>query len=534
MEIITKGRIREDRWFRTVCTGCYGHCGIRVHRVDGVVVKVEGDPESVKGAQGGVCAKSSYLVQMLYHPKRFKYPMRRTNPNKGRGTDPGWKRISWEEALDELYGRMKNLKDRNEPWRMVTIGGIGALPITNPLLVQTGWRRLFGSISGGAGHSTHCGQASHLGAGMNHCAWSITPDFQHCNYIIHFGANKGVGSGHSAAMLMRLAADARERGAKVVAFDPMCHFAGGKATEWVPLLPGTDGAIALAMANIIVNDLKIFDAEYLSNKTNAPYLVKKDGHYVRDASGEPMLWDGGSGKARAWNEADLNDIALEGSFEVDGEPCQTVFSIVREHLKQYTAEKAEEVSTVPAETIKRIAREFAEAAQIGSTIEIEGKQYPYRPVTCIMFRGGQGHTNGFHNYQSVDFLNQLMGASDVPGGALGWPTRSTGYPGTGTTVFEPVASKDGFLFSTAWMPMHGTWPHPNPEVPHDPAFYDLFPAAPPMSAMPLKSDASEIWQKFGFPEEPFELLFTFWSNLSMTAGNYEVWEKRFKNAFTVC
>ena len=53
-----------------------------------------------------------------------------------------------------------------------------------------------------------------------------------------------------------------------------------------------------------------------------------------------------------------------------------------------------------------------------------------------MFRGGHGHTNAFHNYQAVDFLNQIVGAADVPGGCLGWPAKSLGYPETGTTVFN--------------------------------------------------------------------------------------------------
>jgi len=417
---------------------------------------------------------------------------------------------------------------------MVTIGGVGALPLTDPLLVQTGWHNLFGSVSGGSGHSIHCGQASHLGAGMNHCAWSITPDFQYCNYIIHFGANKGVGSGHSAAMLMNLAAEARARGAKLVAFDPMCHFSGGKATEWIPMVPGTDAIIALTMANVIVNELGQYDAEYLKRKTNASYLVRPDGRYARDSSGEPVLWDTNQQKSKAWNNPNLGDVALEGTFEVDGVQCRTVFSAVKEHLKQYDPEEAERISTVPAKTIKRIATEFAQAASIGGTIEVKGMKFPYRPVACCMFRGGQGHTNGFHAYQSVDFLNQLVGAADVPGGALGWPAKSLGYPGTGTTTFEPVASKDGFLASTAWLPMHGTWPHPAPEEPRDPSFYDVFTAAPPMSAMGLKSDAEQTWKKFGFPNDPYKLMLIFWSNAAFTAGNVEVWEKRFKEAFTVC
>jgi anaerobic selenocysteine-containing dehydrogenase len=522
----------EDTWLKTVCSGCYAQCAIQVHLVNGVVVKIEGDPDSARGTGGGLCAKSAYMIQMLYHPRRFKYPLRRTNPEKGRDTDPGWKRISWDEALDEITERLQKIRAKN-PWALTFFGGIGALPLTDPLLAQIGWRNFFGGICGGAGHSVHCGQASHLGAGMNHCAWSVTPDFRYCNYAIYFGANKGVGSGHSAVPLMKLAADARARGMKVISFDPMCHFSGGKATEWIPLLPGTDGAIALAMANVIVNDLKIYDADYLRKKTNAAYLVRPGGQYVRDSKGEPMLWNTDRQRPEAWNDPNLGETALEGSFQVNNETCETVFSIVKEHLKQYTPERAEEVSTVPAATIRRIAKEFAEAACIGSTIEVQGMNFPYRPVACVMFRGGQGHTNGFHNYQSVDFLNHLMGAADVPGGAIGWPSRSLGYPDTGSTSFEPVATKDGFLTSTAWMPMHGTWPHPEPEEPRNPALYDIWTAAPPMSSTLLKSDAGEIWSKFGFPEKPLEMLIGYWSNAAMTAANTEVWEKRFKDVFVV-
>ncbi len=522
---------REDKWLKTLCNGCYAQCAIRVHRIDGVVVKIEGDPDSTRGpGTGGLCAKASYMIQMLYHPGRFKYPMRRTNPNKGIKTDPGWKRISWDGALDELTERLRKVK-QGDPSRLLAFGGVGNSGLWDPLLVLTGWNKIFGSITGGAGHSTHCGQASHLGAGMNHCSWSVTADFEYCNYAIYFGSNKGLGSGHSAAILMRKAAEARARGMKTVAFDPMCNFAGGKATEWIPLIPGTDGAIALAMANVIVNDLGIYDGDYLRKKTNSPYLVGADGRYIRDSKGEPVLWDVSGQKAVAWNDPALGDVVLEGSFEVDGIKCRTVFSVMREHLKQYTPETAEEVSTVPDKTIKRIAREFAENARIGSTIEVKGVRFPYRPVAAFMFRGGQGHTNGFHNYVSVNMLNHLVGACDVPGGAIGWPTRSLGYPGTGTTYFEPIATKDGFLTSTAWMPMHGTWPHPEPEMPRTPHFGEIWTAAPPMSAMPLKSDAGDIWKKFGISEKPFDMFMIFWSNAAVTAGNVEVWEKRFKDVF---
>ncbi len=532
-EILTDKNIREDKWFRTMCWGCYANCAIRVHRVDGVVVKVEGDPDSAMGAQGGICAKASYMIQLLYHPKRYKYPLRRTNPQKGIGVDPKWKRISWEEALGETAERLRKIKE-DDPSKLLVTGGVSNHVITGTFLWTGIWVATFGAVCGGSGVSLHCGQASHMGAGMNHCSWSILPDFDHCNYMVHFGSNKGTGSGHSAAMAMRKAADARARGMKVVAFDPMCNFAGGKASEWIPIIPGTDGAVALTMANIIVNELEIYDREYLEKKTNAPYLVKQDGRYARDKqTGEPLMWDTTNKAPKAWNDTTVADVALEGTFLVDGEECRTVFSVFREHIKQYDPEWAEQISSVPARTIKRIATEFAENARIGSTVEIEGVKLPFRPVAAFMFRGGQGHTNGFHNYVAVDLLNQLVGACEVPGGAIGWPARCLGYPGKETTSFSPYATKDGHLTSSAWLPMPGTWPHPKPGEPRSPAFYDIFTAAPPMSAMPVKRDAPEKWKKFGFLEEPFEMLFGYYSNPAMTAANVEVWIERVKKMFVV-
>jgi molybdopterin-containing oxidoreductase family molybdopterin binding subunit len=442
--------VREDRWARTVCNGCYGGCSVRVHVIDGVAVKVEGDPDSIQGSQGGVCAKSSGMLQQLYHPQRINYPLRRTNPNKGIGVDPKWKRISWDEALGETAERFKKIHEEN-PGKLVSIFGPGNYPLQP---IHGMWHLLFGSYPGMAHMSVHCGNSAHLFAGMNHCSWSVIPDYEYCNYVIHFGSNKGVGSGHSAGIAMRKAADARARGMRMVAFDPMCNFAGGKAKEWLPILPGTDSAVCLAMANIIVNELGMYDVEYLKRKTNLPYLVKPDGTFARDEeAGEPLIWDEAAGMAKKWNEPIGNE-ALEGTYEVQGVKCQTAFSLLKEHLKQYNPEWAEKQSTVPAETIRRIATEFATEARIGSTIEVQGVRLPYRPVSAIQFRGGQGHTNGSHSYLSVDMLNQLVGACEVPGGTASWAVRSIeGYPGRDNPKFTPYASKDGLLGLTRFNSM---------------------------------------------------------------------------------
>jgi len=131
------------------------------------------------------------------------------------------------------------------------------------------------------GGGLHCGNGAHENTGMVHASWSHVPDFKRCNYAIYFGANKGSGSGHSAMITARLAAEARSRGMKFVVFDPMANFSGGKASEWIPILPGTDGAVCLAITNIIVNEIVGVDETYLALKTNAPYLIGPDGRYVR-------------------------------------------------------------------------------------------------------------------------------------------------------------------------------------------------------------------------------------------------------------
>jgi len=104
-----KTEIHEDVWISTRCGRCYNCCALRVHRVNGVAVKVEGNPESKQGSQGGVCAKGAAGLQVLYDPNRLNVPLRRTNPEKGLHADPKWKEITWEEALDEITARMKKV-----------------------------------------------------------------------------------------------------------------------------------------------------------------------------------------------------------------------------------------------------------------------------------------------------------------------------------------------------------------------------------------------------------------------------------------
>ena len=126
--------VREDRWIPSACTICYGGCSILAHRVDGTVVKIEGNPASPIGS-GHICAKGLSGIMILYDPNRLNVPLRRTNPQKGIGVDPGWKPISWEEAYDTCEARLKEIKAKYGAESAIFVQGTGR--------DIGGWRKTF-------------------------------------------------------------------------------------------------------------------------------------------------------------------------------------------------------------------------------------------------------------------------------------------------------------------------------------------------------------------------------------------------------
>ncbi len=504
----------EDAWIPSSCSFCYGSCSILAHRVDGVVVKVEGNPDSVVG-KGRLCGKGISGLMTHYDPNRLTVPLRRTNPRKGIDEDPMWKEISWDEALGEVAEQMRRVHQEDPRKLMIqrtTTVTAGRTPLG-------AFANAFGtpnlSVAGGG---LHCGNGAHFLSGLMHASWSVVPDFQYCNYAIYFGASKGHGAGHASGSNMGLAADARARGMKMVVVDPMCNFAAAKASEWVPLRVGTDGALALAMCNVLVNELGQIDHAYLQAKTNAPYLVGPDGLHVREpASAKPLVWDLRRGAAFAYTDADAADMALEGDFEVAGVRCVPAFQKLRDHLRKFTPEWSEGISTVPAANIRRLAREFADEARIGSTIQVDGVLLPYRPVAAIAFRGSQGHMNSVYNFFAIDLLNQLVGAADVVGSCLGFNPTCHGHPETGRLAYVPKPGPDGLMVTGTWMGYHYPYPLHDPAMPTQVGLQDLFPLSM-NSPFQASSDQQEMWSKFDLPYRP-EVLLNFGTNIMMSIGS---------------
>lgn len=412
----------KAEWVPTHCSMCYHGCPILVHVQDGVATKIEGNPTSPT-TQGAICPKGNVGIMRLYDPNRVKKPMIRTNPEKGLDVDPGWKEIGWDEAKDILFEKLKAVREDN-PTKL----GIGGY---NPHSWM--WSVAFGIAFGthnaarlgfsSMGHM--CGNGSHIAGGMIQNAMNSHPDLEYAEYVIIVGA--ALTEAYQGAVgYMRQLADKREAGNfKLVVVDPQQSRAAQKAEEWVPIRPATDGAMIFGMMHALLLENGVYDKEYLQKYTNAGYLIQPDGHYARHPESKtPLVWDEQAGAPVEQDSPSLDqkNIALTGTYEVNGVQCRPGFDLFKEKLAQYTPEWAESVCSVPAATIRRIATEFGEAAHIGETIEIDGKTYPYRPVSVAGYRGLAAHSNGMHSAWAAEMMNLLVGSTRSVGGLRAWET----------------------------------------------------------------------------------------------------------------
>jgi anaerobic selenocysteine-containing dehydrogenase len=518
---------QEDVWIPTTCGTCYSVCALKVHRVNGTVVKIEGNPESATN-RGRLCPRGVSGLMTLYNPDRVNTPLKRTNPDKGLDVDPGWVEITWEEALDIVATRLKSIR-ADDPRKLLLTGTVTTqdeVPFAKIFAMA------FGTPNGwNSGAGNHCGTAEHLYGALLHASWAKQPDPDHCNYLLNFGTAAGFGSYYCVTGMAQRVAEARVRGMKHVCIDPFLSPSAEKADEWIPIRPGTDGALALALLNVLLHELNIYDADYLKHHTNAPYLIGDDGLYMRDVKARtPLVWDPVDGRAKRFDALDVQDFALEGNFLTEGLRARPAFALLKEHLQRFTPEWAEPITTVSATTTRRIAKEFGAQARIGSTIVLDGKVLPHRPVAVTYFKGAQGHKNALLNCMALELLTEIVGASNVPGGLLGMNSCSLGHPDTGQPKWIPQSDRDGLLVT-------GKWPnHPPPYPPREvkgPETIDLrsmIPTCPGSSgALPVVMADP---QRFKVPYQ-IEMNFQVGANYLMTFADPTAVAKAFEKTFQV-
>ncbi|MEW6442815.1 MAG: molybdopterin-dependent oxidoreductase [bacterium] len=488
---------REETWIPTTCHGCFNSCAIRVRTQDGRVTGLRGDPDVVS-SRGKACGKALARIADLYDPNRVTTPLKRTNPVKGLGVDPRWQPISWDEAMDTIVGKLDAVR-KDDPRKLV----FADFDQFN-MYVSAAFTRAFGSPNFTFINATYCGSGLHTQFMLTHGTVNSEVDLRLCNYILLCGSQLGLGANNNTLQAIAHMADARRRGARLVVIDPICSHAAAKADEWVPILPGTDGAFALGMVNVLLNELGICDAEFLKRRTNGPYLIGDDGHYVREeGSLQPLVWDLEAGEVRPY-DAPVKDYALEGSFLVGGKTCRPAFALLKEHVRAYSPENVAEITTIPAETIRRLAKEFAEAAQIGATTELGGRAVPFRPAAIEWKRGASAHKNGMFTCIALQLMNIVVGAMDVPGGELG--TNPIGP----FNLWRAEKGPDGILTVPALERM-GRWdgfmaPYPPIEA-RPPDTFDLrglFPVSGFLASMPHYSMHDP--ERFHLPYQPAALI----------------------------
>src|SRR6266508_2316693 len=425
----------KSNWMQTACGMCYVGCGILAEVKDGVVTSLKGNPDSPQN-RGAMCAKGKASVMNLYNPNRIKVPLKRTNPNKGLDEDPAWQEIYWAEAIETIAAALERIRDNPKKLLIQGWESVGDTVY---------WLKAFAAAFGTPHFTTNgsptCGKVIHPVEYFSGGGFHQQPDLHYANFCMLVGTQMGIATRGSYNHLALDMADARARGMKLVVIDPVGGYAASKADEWIPIRPGTDTALALSMLHVLLNELGIYDEPFLKNKTNAPYLVGADGRYLRDdKTKQPLVWDAADNTAKVHNDPTLRDPALAGTYQAQGQQGRTAFDLLREHVAKYTPEQTETITTIPAATVRRITKEFGEAACIGETITIDGVVLPYRPVCVDWAKGTQGHSHGFHQCWPLKLINMMVGAVNVPGGIL-----STSARGELPHHWAPAGGTDGML-----------------------------------------------------------------------------------------
>ncbi|MEM3072424.1 MAG: molybdopterin-dependent oxidoreductase [Candidatus Bathyarchaeia archaeon] len=514
----------------TYCYQCYnGPDPILVKVEDGFAVGVEPNYAlaSKHHSGGRVCSNAYGLIEKLYNPHRVKTPLLRTNPNKGGNEDPGWKEISWGEALDILADRFRKVKekggvDENGYPRMALTLGAAGTPEGHFGLLPTFLSTMFRwvgpmDLTIGTGQGVKCYHSEHVYGEFWHRAFMVVADLPRTRYLISFGHNDVGSDGVTAWRL----AQAKEDGLKIVKVEPHLSASAAFADKVVFIKPKTDAMFLFSMIHVILHEnnwREVCDLEFLKKITNSPYLIGPNGYYIRDVeTRKPLVWDPGDVRAKRHDDPSIKDYALEGKFEVGGVEvgpngevwehetveCKPSFQLLMAHVKEYTPEYAEKVCEIPKGTVRDVTKEFLENACVGMMVEVNGEKLPYRPVAIELGKTVNNGPGGYETCWARTVLLSLVGALEVPGGAIGsgsrlnppyemrWMSVEPGPDGfmlqnlnpTGKeewppkvmfrgpfTALCPIMGSRGWAsgiapFTLAWMFMDETpegWPNPSP------------------------------------------------------------------------
>jgi anaerobic selenocysteine-containing dehydrogenase len=376
-----------------------------------------------------ICAKGASGIMKQYSPARLTKPLlRRSGAERG---ESQFEEISWERAFDLLAERLGAIR-ASDPKRFALFTG------RDQMQALTG---LFAKQFGTPNYAAHGGFCSvNMAAGLIYTIggsfWEFGgPDLDRAKLFIMLGTAED----HHSNPLKIAISKFKRRGGRFISINPVRTGYSAIADEWVPIKPGTDGALLLAIIREIVNQ-GLYDRDFLVQYSNAAELVIDDparadhGLFQRvEMHIEPGCFDP---ENKLWWDRELNiaigthtpgaDPYLLGSFTLeDGTPVKPSFQLLKERVQDYTPEWAADITGVPADTIRRLAHEMGVTAR-DQTIELpipwtdcwdnDHDSVIGNPVAFHAMRGLAAHSNGFHAIRALGILMTLLGTVDRPGG----------------------------------------------------------------------------------------------------------------------
>jgi anaerobic selenocysteine-containing dehydrogenase len=354
----------QGEWIASTCQGCTSWCSKQVYVLEGRAIKIRGNPNSKVNGQAS-CPRAHLAIQQLYDPDRIKTPMKRTNPKKGRDQDPGFVPISWDEALNTIADKIMELRNNNETHKYMLMRG--RYTYMRDVLYDR-MTKIIGSPNN-ISHSAICAEAEKFGPYYTEAYWGYRQyDVANSRYILIWGADP-LAANRQVSYYSSVWGDAIDR-ARIAVVEPRLSATAAKADEWLPIKPGQDSALALAIAHVLLTEglwYKPFVGDF------------KDGTN-RFATGKEV------------SETDFEELHTNG-----------IVKWWNMELKDKTPEWAAEKTGLKAEQIRRVAIQYGEAAPHAISWLGGGP--------CMQVRGG-------YVAMAVHALNGIVGGVDNVGGTM--------------------------------------------------------------------------------------------------------------------
>ncbi|MEU8872164.1 molybdopterin-dependent oxidoreductase [Streptomyces javensis] len=397
---------------RGYCTLCKSRCGAIYTIGSGAMVGVRPDPDHPTGT--ALCPKGRAAPELLHSPTRLTRPLRRTTPRAD--PDPGWKEIGWEEAMAEITDRLAELRDTTGPESVAfSVTSPSGTPMSDAIEWVERFIHLYGSPN--ICYSTEiCNWHKDFAHAFTFGSALPAPDFADTDLTVLWGHNPAkTWLARSAAL-----AEARARGARLAVIDPRRPAGATQADHWLRVRPGTDGALALGLADLVLRRHG-GDQEFLRAWTNGPLLVREDdGRFLRADELAPggvgyVVWDEHGRGPEPYDTARAavapRRFALRGTHRVRTRSgtvtCRPAFQHYLDAVAAWPLQRTSSVTGVDPDTLIAFADDLATAGSVS-----------YGTWTGV----GQ-HADATQTERAIATLYALTGCYDAPGGNVVLPQQ---------------------------------------------------------------------------------------------------------------